>query len=113
MLTETNTGQAEDGPEWLWKTWQNLALLRAEGLPVIGYTWFSLQNQVDWDIKLREVRGTEVGNGLFRLDRTPNPVAGEFQKLCSRYGGEPLLPDFPMGSMVGDQRTNIVVETLA
>lgn len=106
MLTETNIGKPEDGPEWLWKTWHNLALLREEGLPVIGYTWFSLQNQVDWDIQLREIRGKEVGNGLYRLDRTPNPVAGAFSDLCSRYSDEPLLPAFPMGRMVGgDENT--------
>jgi beta-glucosidase/6-phospho-beta-glucosidase/beta-galactosidase len=101
MLTETNTGHPEDGPEWLWKTWHNLALLRSEGLPVIGYTWYSLQNQVDWDIQLREIRGNEIGNGLFRLDRTPNPVAQAFSDLCSRYANEPLLPAFAMGKMPG------------
>lgn len=101
MLTETNTGHPEDGPKWLWKTWHNLALLRSEGLPVIGYTWYSLQNQVDWDIQLREIRGNEIGNGLFRLDRTPNPVAQAFSDLCSRYANEPLLPAFAMGKMPG------------
>ncbi len=99
MLTETNTGKPEDGPEWLWKTWHNLSLLRSEGIPVIGYTWFSLQNQVDWDIQLREIRGNEVGNGLFRLDRTPNPVAQAFSDLCSRYASDPLLPAFAMGQL--------------
>ncbi len=68
---------------------------------MIGYTWYSLQNQVDWDIQLREIRGNEVGNGLFRLDRTPNPVAGAFSDLCSRYVSEPLLPAFAMGKMPG------------
>jgi beta-glucosidase/6-phospho-beta-glucosidase/beta-galactosidase len=101
MLTETNTGDPENAPEWLWKTWHNLALLREEGLPAIGYTWFSLQNQVDWDIQLREIRGVEVGNGLYRLDRTPNPVAAEFRDLCTRYSEEPLLPAFNMGQMSG------------
>lgn len=101
MLTETNVGEPEDGPEWLWKTWHNLALLREEGVPVIGYTWFSLQNQVDWDIVLREIRGNEVGNGLYRLDRTPNPVAAAFKELATRYRDEPLLSDFAMGGMPG------------
>ncbi len=102
MLTETNAGKPEDGPAWLWKTWHNLSLLREEGIPVIGYTWFSLQNQFDWDILLQEVRGVEVGNGLFRLDRTANPVASAFQQLAERYGELPLISDFAMGQMVGD-----------
>ncbi len=102
MLTETNAVKPEDGPAWLWKTWHNLSLLREEGIPVIGYTWFSFQNQVDWDILLQEVRGVEVGNGLFRLDRTANPVASAFQQLVQRYGELPLIFDFAMGQMVGD-----------
>lgn len=101
MVTETNTGKPEAAPDWLWRTWYNLALLREEGVPVIGLTWFSLQNQVDWDITLREVRGQEVGNGLFRLDRTPNPVAQAFKELVDRYRSEPLIPDFAMGGMPG------------
>ena len=101
MLTETNTQDSDRCAEWLWQTWHNLALLRNEGLPAIGYTWYSLQNQIDWDIQLREVRGKEIGNGLYRLDRTPNPVAQAFKDLCGRYAGEPLLPAFPMGRMRG------------
>jgi beta-glucosidase/6-phospho-beta-glucosidase/beta-galactosidase len=108
MLTETNTGKAEDGPDWLWKTWHNLALLRSEGVPVIGYTWFSLQNQIDWDIRLQEVRGVEVGNGLFKLDRSPNPVAAAFRDLCTRYRDEPLLPDFAMGEMISGGSTTVI-----
>lgn len=101
MLTETNVGQAEQGPEWLWNTWHNLSDLRADGFPVIGYTWYSLQNQVDWDIQLREFRGQEIGNGLFTLDRKPNPVAREFQKIAHQYGSQPLLTNFAMGAMPG------------
>lgn len=108
MLTETNTGKAEDGPDWLWKTWHNLTPLRSEGVPVIGYTWFSLQNQVDWDIRLKEVRGNEVGNGLFKLDRTPNPVASAFRDLCTRYRDESLLPDFAMGEMISDGSATVI-----
>ena len=101
MLTETNVGHPDEGPKWLWDTWHNCAELRNDGFPVIGYTWYSLQNQVDWDIQLREIRGREVGNGLFDLDRKPNPVASEFQKLCKRYRDQPLLANFAMGSMPG------------
>lgn len=101
MLTETNVGDPADGPKWLWDTWHNCSELRAEGFPVVGYTWYSLQNQVDWDIQLREFRGREIGNGLFDLDRNPNPVAHEFKKLCDRYADQPLLANFAMGSMPG------------
>ena len=102
MLTETNIGHAEEAPKWLWDTWHNASDLRADGFPVIGYTWYSLQNQVDWDIQLREFRGHEVANALFTLDRKPNPVAGEFNKLCKRYRDQPLLANFAMGAIPGD-----------
>ena len=101
MLTETNVGRADEAPKWLWDTWHNASDLRADGFPVIGYTWYSLQNQVDWDTQLREFNGTEVGNGLFTLDREPNPVAHEFKKLAERYNDQPLLTNFAMGSMPG------------
>lgn len=43
-------------------------------VPVLGYTWFSLTDQVDWDIQLREIRNNAVPNGLFTLDRQPRPA---------------------------------------
>ena len=101
MLTETNVGRADEAPKWLWDTWHNASDLRADGFPVIGYTWYSLQNQVDWDTQLREFNGTEVGNGLFTLDREPNPVAHEFKNLAERYNDQPLLSNFAMGAIPG------------
>ena len=109
MLTETNCGRAEDGPDWLWKTWLCIENMRREGAPVIGFTWYSLQDQVDWDIKLREIRGHVVENGLYDLDRQPHPVAQSFKDMISRYRNLPLLSAFAMGSMVGppDEGTQI------
>ncbi|MCA1555719.1 MAG: hypothetical protein LC747_03415 [Acidobacteria bacterium] len=102
MLTETNTLDAEGATDWLWKTWYNVEVLRAEGVPVIGFTWYSLQDQVDWDIQLREIRGKENPNGLYTLERKPQPVAEAFRELCRRYGDAPLLESFPVGAMQGD-----------
>lgn len=99
MLTETNTLDAGGAPDWLWKTWYNVAALRSEGVPVIGFTWYSLQDQVDWDIQLREIRGRVNPNGLFTLERKPHPVAEAFRELCRRYGDAPLLESFPVGTM--------------
>ncbi|HEV2124977.1 MAG TPA: family 1 glycosylhydrolase, partial [Chloroflexota bacterium] len=47
MLTETNTLDPAMAPDWLWKTWHNAARLRRDGVPVVGFTWYSLQDQVD------------------------------------------------------------------
>ncbi|MGI8565999.1 MAG: family 1 glycosylhydrolase [Pyrinomonadaceae bacterium] len=101
MLTETNSMDAQKGPGWMWKTWQNVESLRKEGVPVIGFTWYSLQDQVDWDIQLREIKGKVNQNGLYSLERKPNPVAQAFKDLCQRYSGIPIVESFPIGGMVG------------
>jgi beta-glucosidase/6-phospho-beta-glucosidase/beta-galactosidase len=109
MLTETNFGKADNGPDWLWKTWLCIENMRREGAPVLGFTWYSLQDQVDWDISLREIRGKIVHNGLYTLDRTPHPVAHAYMDLINRYRNLPLVSAFAMGSMAGppDEHTQI------
>lgn len=102
MLTETNTiGQPDpsNGSNWLWSIWQNVELLRQEGVPVLGFTWYSLTDQIDWNIQLRRIEGHVNPVGLYRLDRTPREVASTFQQICMRYDSLPLLADFPEGSM--------------
>jgi len=101
MLTETNILGAEQGPGWLWNMWNNVESLRQEGVPVVGFTWYSLTDQVDWDIQLREIRGNITPNGLFSLDRQPHPAAQAFRDLVERYGNLPVLEDFPIGKMQG------------
>ena len=75
--------------------------MRREGAPVLGFTWYSLQDQVDWDNKLSRVRGHVVENGLYDLDRRPHPVAHAFKDLIQRYKNLPLVSAFAMGSMAG------------
>ena len=101
MLTETNALDPQKATDWLWSVWQNVASLRREGVPVVGYTWYSLQDQVDWDIQLREIKGKVNQNGLYSLDRKPNPVAQAFRELCQRYSHLPMVENFPIGGLVG------------
>ena len=42
---------------WLWKEWANVLRVRNNGVPIVGFTWYSLTDQVDWDIALRENNG--------------------------------------------------------
>lgn len=99
MLTETNVLDAEEAPRWLWNTWHNVQSLRKSGVPVLGYTWYSLIDQVDWDIQLRAIKGNVNPNGMFTLARTPHPVAQAFKDLARNYGDRPLLEDFPSASL--------------
>jgi hypothetical protein len=41
---------------------------------------------VDWDVALRERRGTVNAVGLFDLDRRERPVAEAFRQLVRDYG---------------------------
>lgn len=98
LHTETNLQQGPAGDEavqWLWKTWANIQQLRLEGLPILGMTWYSLTDQIDWDIGLREMRGHVNPLGLFDLDRQIRPVGQAFARLVAQWGDTPLLPHGP------------------
>ena len=83
MHTETNTAQGPLGTEavnWLWKEWANVLRVRNSGVPIVGFTWYSLTDQVDWDTSLRERNGHVNPLGLFDLDRNIRPPARPRQK---------------------------------
>ena len=61
MHTETNLRRRAESARrrchWLWKEWANVLRLRNVGIPTVGFTWYSLTDQVDWDTALREQNG--------------------------------------------------------
>jgi hypothetical protein len=78
MHTETNLVQGPNGDEavlWLWKEWANVLRLRNVGIPTVGFTWYSLTDQIDWDSALRFQNGNVNPLGLYDLDRKIRPVA--------------------------------------
>lgn len=50
-------------------------------MPIVGYTWYSLIDQVDWDVALRENRGTVNPLGLFDLQRNIRAVGTAYRDL--------------------------------
>ncbi len=96
MHTETNVFEADHARGWLWKQWINVLEVRREGVPVLGFTWYSLIDQVDWDIQLAQKRGVVNACGLFDMDRKPNPAAREFRKLLEEFGRITLMPHAEM-----------------
>jgi hypothetical protein len=100
MHTETNNigRSADEAPRWLWKQFLNVRNLREQGVPVLGFTWFSLIDQVDWDSALVLQRGVVNPLGLYDLGRQPRPVATAYKDLVHRFAAEPLLP---YGSVLG------------
>ncbi len=90
MHTETNLSDAEHSWDWLWKQWMNLFRLRGDGIPIIGFTWYSLTDQVDWDTALREDAGRANPVGLCDLDRNIRRVGLEYKKMIQQW--EDILP---------------------
>jgi beta-glucosidase len=85
MHTETNFGDAEKAPAWLWKEWANMVRLKDDGVPVIGFTWYSLTDQVDWNTALREDNGFVCPLGLYDLDRKIRPVGKAYKDLVHQW----------------------------
>jgi beta-glucosidase/6-phospho-beta-glucosidase/beta-galactosidase len=88
MHTETNIVQGPQGDEavnWLWKQWANVLRVRNKGVPVVGFTWYSLTDQIDWNIALREEKNVVHPVGLFDLDRKIRPVGTAYKKLIQSW----------------------------
>ena len=86
MHTETNLSQGPNGDEavnWLWKEWSNILRVRNSGVPIVGFTWYSLTDQIDWDSALREQNGHVNPLGLYDLDRNIRPVGRAYQAAHS------------------------------
>jgi beta-glucosidase/6-phospho-beta-glucosidase/beta-galactosidase len=89
MHTETNRIDASDAPRWLWRQWHNVQLLRRAGVPLVGFTWYSLTDQIDWGIALAEARGTVDPVGLFDLNRDPRAVGLAYMHLIKMHRDQP------------------------
>lgn len=84
MHTETNL-RMPASKEWLLKQWANVHRLKHDGVPVIGFTWYSLCHQVDWDTALREDNGNVNELGLYDLDRKITPVGEAYKQLIRNW----------------------------
>ena len=109
MHTETNVFEAEDAPSWLWKQWMNVLRMRRDGVPVLGFTWYSLIDQIDWDVALSAKNGTVNACGLYDLDRRPRPVAAAYRQLLEEFGQITVVPHGEL-FVVGDQHARLKFE---
>lgn len=93
MHTETNLpdyGNGQDAVNWLWKEWANVLRVRNDGIPVVGFTWYSITDQMDWDTALREPNLRVSPVGLFDLDRNIRPVGQAYKQLVQDWSA--VLP---------------------
>ena len=93
LHTETNVKGAQDGHDavsWLQRQWLSVLNLHSGGVPVLGFTWYSLTDQVDWDVCLRALNHRVNPLGLFDLDRKMRPVGAAYQSMIAKWRG--VLP---------------------
>ena len=110
MHTETNVFEADKATQWLWKQWVNVLRMRSDGVPVLGFTWYSLTDQIDWDTQLAQKNDTVNACGLYDLDRQPRPVAAEYRQLIEEFGRISVIPHAEMLT-VTDRPARLKVET--
>ena len=84
MHTETNI-KMPASKEWLLKQWANVHRLKRDGIPIMGFTWYSLTHQVDWDSALRDDVGNVNKLGLYDLDRKIMPVGKAYKRLIEQW----------------------------
>jgi len=88
MHTETNHVEGPNGDEavnWLWKEWANVLRVRNDGVPIVGFTWYSLTDQMDWDSALRVENGHVNPLGLYDLDRNIRAVGTAYKQLITAW----------------------------
>jgi beta-glucosidase/6-phospho-beta-glucosidase/beta-galactosidase len=84
MHTETNIREPHSAA-WLKRQWANVYRLKQDGVPLVGFTWYSLLDQVDWDTALREDNGNVNELGLYDLQRKIRPVGKAYQDLILQW----------------------------
>ncbi len=96
MYTETNVFDADEAPTWLWKQWVNVLWMRADGVPVLGFTWYSLIDQIDWDVELAQQRGI-INPRPLRPRATS--AAGWRQRIGTSFGRFGRITIVPHGEL--------------
>lgn len=97
MHTETSVPQGISGEasvNWLWKEWANALRVRNNGVPLVGFTWFPLIDQIGWDEAGRIKAGDLVDQvnpvGLYDIHRQRRPVGDAYRELIRDW--RHLLP---------------------
>jgi beta-glucosidase/6-phospho-beta-glucosidase/beta-galactosidase len=93
MHTETNRADASDASRWLWRQWHNVQLLRTTGVPIIGFTWYSLTDQIDWNRGIERPLGIIDPVGLFDLNRDAREVGLSYKHLIDAHRDRPDYRD--------------------
>jgi beta-glucosidase/6-phospho-beta-glucosidase/beta-galactosidase len=80
---------------WLDEQWSDMVALRDAGIPLRGFTWYSLTDQIDWQYGLRYERDHVYPVGLFDMQRRIRPVGVAYRELVARWSGDMNRPSAP------------------
>jgi beta-glucosidase len=120
MITETSAGGADvDKIAWLEKSVHDVRRLRAEGFPVIGYTWWPVFDHLDWDGALLHQTGHIHPVGIYRLERRaghleriPTGLRDVYRELIAR-GDEAAGPLIETNAQREHREAQVAVRTAA
>ncbi len=85
MHTETNLPDSVRAPSWIRKEWANVHRLREDGVPMLGFTYYSLTDQVDWDTALVGDNGNVNPLGLYDLERKIRPAGETYREIIREW----------------------------
>lgn len=90
FIAESSHGGSDAEREaWLDYNLNEIKNLRAQGLPLVGYTWWPLFDHIDWNTLLTRLEGHICPAGLYHLqpgvlDRQPTAAAKIFRSLAEK-----------------------------
>ena len=90
--------------EWLDEQWRDFMHLRSVGVPVRGFTWYSLTDQIDWQYALRYERNHLHAVGLYDLNRRPRPVARRYREIIGQWSSVLAVPALELGGAMDEVR---------
>src|SRR5215212_2299463 len=71
--------------QWLDEQWEDMMALKRSGIPVYGFTWYSLTDQIDWQHALRVERNDLHPVGLYDLHRNIRPVGTAYREVVGQW----------------------------
>jgi len=71
--------------EWLEHQWADVVAMRAAGIPVMGFIWCSLTDQIDRPHALRVERNEVHAAGLYDLRRRIRPVGVRYREIVAEW----------------------------
>lgn len=92
IVTETSARGADRGrSNWLKTSIQAVKVLRGQGVPVLGYTWFPIFTMIDWDYRTGRAPLAKytLELGMYRLGEEggprwlATPLVGEFRRYVA------------------------------